>query len=233
MIKVLASGSDGNCYLISTENEILILECGIKYKNILEGLNYDISKVVGCLVSHEHKDHSKSIKSLINKGINVYASRGTISAYFKDEKYMLYRAKPIKAGKAFGIGGFTILPFEIQHDAKEPLGFLIFHKEIGKILFLTDTCYCKYTFKKVNYFLVECNYLKEFMDNALLKKRIYQSHFELQNTIDFLKSCDLSVVKGIMLIHLSSLNADKDYFKKEVERAIGFPVKIAEKWSEM
>lgn len=75
-IKVLASGSSGNCYLLETEKEILILECGIRYKDILKGLNFDLSKVVGCLVSHEHKDHCKAIDKIMNTGIDVYMSAG-------------------------------------------------------------------------------------------------------------------------------------------------------------
>lgn len=69
MIKVLASGSKGNCYLIETSKEILILECGIAWKDIVCKLNFDLSKVVGCLISHEHKDHCKDIKHILNNGI--------------------------------------------------------------------------------------------------------------------------------------------------------------------
>lgn len=54
MFKVLGSGSKGNCYLIETSKEILILEAGLKWKDIVLGLDFDLSKVVGCLISHEH-----------------------------------------------------------------------------------------------------------------------------------------------------------------------------------
>lgn len=79
-LKVLASGSSGNCYLLQLKNETLILECGIRYKQILEGLNFDLEKVVGCLVTHEHKDHSKAITDLNKSGIDVYASKGTFES---------------------------------------------------------------------------------------------------------------------------------------------------------
>ena len=58
MIKVIATGSTGNSYLIEANpNERLLIECGIPYKRILEGLDYNISGIQGCLISHEHKDH--------------------------------------------------------------------------------------------------------------------------------------------------------------------------------
>ncbi|WP_024622121.1 hypothetical protein [Metaclostridioides mangenotii] len=61
-----------------------------------------------------------------------------------------------------------------------------------------------------------------------LRNRIVKSHFELNNVIDFLKSCDLKDLKTLTLLHLSSDNSDRDLFKNEVEKNIGLPVKIAE-----
>ena len=72
VLKVLSSGSKGNCYLLITPNETLIIEAGIRYKDILKGLDFKLDKVVGCLVSHEHKDHSKSIEYLIKNGIDIF-----------------------------------------------------------------------------------------------------------------------------------------------------------------
>ena len=235
MLKVLGSNSKGNCYLLSTSKETLIIECGIKYKDVLKGLDYDLSKVVGCLVTHEHKDHSKSAKDLKSNGINIYMSRGTIKECFKDEESIPHRVFPIKEGRAFGVGRFTILPFNVHHDAEEPLGFLINHKEIGNLLFLTDTYYCDYNFKNLNHILVECNYSKEYIEDETLslRNRIVNSHFELSNVIEFLKASDLSKVKNIMLLHLSSSNADESHFKEEIERNIGMPIEIAKKDKEM
>ena len=236
MLKVLASSSRGNCYILSTSKEQLIIECGIKYKRILEGLNYDISKVVGCLVTHEHLDHAKSVGELADNGIDVYASKGTFDKLFRGD-YKHHRLKIVKSEGVTVIGGFKILPFDVQHDAEEPLGFLIQHEEIGKMLFLTDTYYCKYTFKGLNHILIECNYSKDILDTEgvpnSLRKRIMQSHYELGNAIEFLKSCDLKNIENIMLIHISDVNSNKNAFKEEVEKNIGLPVTIAERGVEI
>lgn len=53
-LEVLASGSKGNCYILSSNSEKLIIEAGISYKKILTGLDFDLSEVVGCLITHEH-----------------------------------------------------------------------------------------------------------------------------------------------------------------------------------
>lgn len=53
--RVICSGSKGNCYILKTEKESLILELGCKWNDILRALNYEIAKVVGVLVSHSHR----------------------------------------------------------------------------------------------------------------------------------------------------------------------------------
>ena len=230
-LKVLASGSKGNCYLLQVKNQILILECGIRYREILKGIDFNLKNVVGCLVTHEHKDHSKSIKQLNMNGIDIYASRGTFESLGIEH----HRAKVIESEKLFKVGNFTIMPFETKHDAKEPLGFLINHKEIGNLLFITDSYYCEYKFNNLNHILIECNYSKNILDENIengvipvsLRNRIVKSHFELNNVIDFLKSNDLSSVKNLLLVHLSSSNANSNYFIQEIAKATGLAMDVA------
>lgn len=237
-LKILASGSSGNCYLIENETEILIIEAGISFKRIQEGINFNIGKVAGCLVTHEHKDHSKAMMDLMKNGIDVYTSKGTIEALGINDSY---RLKQLIAHETVKVGGFTILPFDTQHDAAEPLGFLIQHKNMGKLLFITDSYFCKYKFKGLDHILVECNYKKEILEDnidtgkfpELLRDRIIKSHFELENVKEFLKSSDLSRTKNIILIHMSSQNSDKELFKKEIARATGRPVFIGAKGLEL
>lgn len=55
-MRVINTGSQpGNCYALKSESgEILLLDCGCKYPEILRGISYRISDVSGCLLSHEH-----------------------------------------------------------------------------------------------------------------------------------------------------------------------------------
>lgn len=228
--QTLGSSSKGNCYLIRTSNEVLILECGLQFKKILQSLNFDLSKVAGCLISHEHNDHSKAINEVMSSGINVYASLGTLEAL----SIKGHRAFIVEAKKQFQIGGFTILPFELQHDAAEPLGFLIYHKEFGRLLFATDTFYIKYKFPELNYIAIECNYSGEILNNnireertnSFLKKRLLGSHFSLENVKKFFLANDLSKLKEIKLLHLSDGNSNAKQFKSQIEKLTGVPVSI-------
>lgn len=230
-LKVLGSGSSGNCYLLQGDKETLIIECGISYKEILKGLNFNLSNVVGCLVSHEHKDHCKAVNDLIKNGINVYGSEGTFAGIEFKDITKSHRAKSVKALEQFKIGEFVVLPFDTQHDCNEPLGFVITHKDMGTLLFATDTYYIQYKFKGINHILVECNYSMDILAEKelpkSLKTRVIKSHFEIENVKEFLRATDLSTAKEIMLIHLSDSNSNAVEFKDSIERLTGKPTYVA------
>lgn len=54
LMKCNGSGSSGNGYALIADDEILLLECGVSVKDMLKSIDYATSKVVGCLISHEH-----------------------------------------------------------------------------------------------------------------------------------------------------------------------------------
>ena len=226
-IKVLASGSAGNCYLLETEKETLIIECGIRYKDILKGLNFDLNKVVGCLISHEHGDHSKAINEIMNAGIDVYMSAGTKEGIsFKSPA--THRINIAEHGKRYRIGGFGIVPFVVEHDTKEPLGFLIQHRELGKILFATDTYYLRNTFRDIDHIFIECNYSEDILDEIPpYRARVLKSHMSLETLKETLMAWDLRRVKDITLIHIREGNGEPQRFRKEIEELTGIKTYVA------
>lgn len=232
-LKVIGSGSAGNSYLLETKSEILVIEAGMKFLEIKKALGFDLSKVVGCLVSHEHKDHSKCIADLLNAGISVYASRGTLETLGAVDSF---NSRVLCPGKVVKVGNFDILSFPTEHDAVDPLGFLIRHTECGTVLFATDTYYLKQKFKGLNNILIECNYenesLREKFETGVVVKSLYErllsSHMSLRTCIKMLGVNDLSEVNNIVLVHLSDSNSDAKLFKREVEIATGKKVFVAD-----
>lgn len=232
ILKVIGTGSKGNAYVLENEHEALLIEAGVNIKEIKKAVNFDYSKIVGCIVTHEHLDHAKSMYDVMRLGIDVYSSKGTLkSRNLLNEK----RAHILKSKDSVRIGNFKVLAFDVKHDAAEPLGFLIQHPDCGKTLFLTDTYYCKYTFPGLNNIIIEANYSKEIIDRKFgpdsdkefLRNRILKSHFSLANCKDMLKANDLSRVNNIVLIHLSDSNSDEKQFVKEVYELTGKNVTAA------
>lgn len=230
-LKIIGTGSTGNAYVLENENEALLIECGVRFSEIKTAIDFNLSKVVGCIVSHLHGDHARSIQDVVKSGIDVFALNETL-AHWKIENS--HRAKSIVPKETFKIGGFTILAFDVKHDVP-CLGFLISHFDCGKVLFVTDTYYCKYRFSGLNNIIVEANYSAEIIYKRLgpesgkefLKNRIIQSHFSIENCKGLLAANDLSKVNNIVLIHLSDGNSNEKQFKEEVFELTGKNVSVA------
>ena len=168
-------------------------------------------------------------------GIDVYASGGTFSALNAEKDRRNYRLHSIKAGEQFTLGTWTVLPWEAQHDAAEPLGFLLHSKETrDKLIFATDTYFIPNTFRGLTYIMVECNYDRTLLDRNIsagsvpesLRPRLVRSHFSLDNVRTFLTANDLSTVQRIYLLHVSNQNGDKDAFRRDIEALTGIPVTV-------
>lgn len=226
-LQVIGTGSKGNAYVLRNEDEALLIECGMKIEAIKKALDFDLSKVVGCIVTHEHGDHAKSILDIILLGIDVYATEGTFRRTMFAEKS--HREKVIKDRQKFKIGGFTILPFKVMHDAVEPVGFLINHKDMGNCLFLTDTFYSPFKFANLNQIIIETNFSHENLstDMTFLRNRILNSHLSLENAVEICKVNDMSKVNNIVLIHLSDTNSNEKVFKETMENATGKKITVA------
>lgn len=230
-IEVIASGSAGNCYKVSNEDTTLLIECGIPYKKIQEALNFKTTDIDGVLVSHEHMDHAKACKNLIKAGVNLYMTKGTKEALKLD-------SHRVKWFKNFGdsyfdvdIGSFKIKPFKTVHDAKEPVGFVIYDSlAIEELVFITDTQYSIYSFSP-DYFMLEVNYVREAINkndslHPDLRARIKENHMSLETAINLLERSDLSRLKKIYVMHLSDSNSDAKVIKERLQELTGVDIEI-------
>ena len=233
-LKILGSSSSGNCYVFDNGIEALVVECGISFNEVKKAVDFDISRIVGCLVSHEHGDHTKHVQKFLDAKIDMFMSSGTMSKIGFESYYL---PSILEAGVEKSLCGFRIIPFNIQHDAVEPLGFLIHHPEMGTVLFATDTYYLKYKFGGLNNILIECNYridiLKENIANGRVPKvmsdRTMQSHMSYETCVETLLANDLSAVNNIVLIHLSDGNSNACEFQQGIHEATGKTVHVAKK----
>lgn len=223
-IKTLATGSTGNCYLIDDGKTQLLLELGIRYKEIQQALNYETSKVAAALISHSHKDHCKGVQGALDASMDVYMSQAT-----KDEIGIAHnRIRLFQTKQQFRVGSMVVLPFDVKHDV-ENHGFLIQSESGKRLLFASDTYYVRYKFNDLTHLMIEANYSESILAynenqgyiHPALARRIRASHFSLENVLEFLKANDLSKVEEIHLLHLSSSNSDEEMFKKEVQQTTG------------
>lgn len=233
-VKCLASGSAGNAYAVDDGESVLLLEAGLPAKKILSGFLPLLPRVEGCLITHEHGDHACGAVGLAERGIDLYATEGTFAGM--QGAVPAHRKHEIKINVQFRLGSWLVLPFEVEHDAEEPAGYLLYSLAAQeKLLFATDTYYIPNTFRDLNIVMVECNYSRDLLEEnikagrvpELLKTRLLRSHFSLDNVKGFLAANDLGECRKIYLLHLSGGNSDPERFKREIQELTGIVTEIS------
>ena len=240
-IKTIATGSSGNCYVLTAPNgDQLLLECGIPWKRIAMGMKWDFSRLQGCVISHEHMDHAMAAIHLLSRMIPVFASGGTLAAIGCGDALSAY---PLHSNDEDGIkhvtkaGAFTIMAFSAIHDAAEPLMFVI-KDSVDTLLFATDTQYMPRAFSGLTNIMIEANYDPKIMNENFIqngdvgprRRRVMKTHMSIETLEYWLRECEqnylFSNLKEIHLIHLSRQNSDMREFQDRIETSIGVPVYI-------
>ena len=232
-MRCLGSSSSGNCYLLENDRECLVLEAGLPLREVKKALDFQMSKIVGVLVTHEHGDHFGYIKDYLREGIPIKASFGT---WCKLDIEVDIKDTMVRPGYWYRLGGFSITPFPVVHDAAEPFGYIIRHQEIGALLFASDTEYIRQNFKKLqlNHIMIECNYSQKIIDSRMhqgetvkgLRDRVLQSHMELEACKEFIRQNKTPMLDNVILLHLSDGNSDAKLFQREIQSIVGTGVKV-------
>lgn len=237
------SSSKGNLYTVTAANgRRLLLECGVKWSDALKALNFKLDNIDACLLSHMHNDHSHAIENVMSCGIDVYSSAGTFEALEATGVAHSHRMKPVRAKQRFVIGDtFKVLPFQVEHDAADPFGYVIYEIASKKYLYWSmDTAYIEpdlYTIDEktgkqiripFDIIALELSYEMALLQRQVdtgkidqsLAKRLLTSHTEKQTAMSYLRQyCNLSQCRQIHLLHTSSSRLDRpqavrDFTKK-------------------
>lgn len=226
-LKVIGTGSSGNCYILTdSEGQKFLIEAGLKKDDIIRGADYKLNKVVGGFVSHKHYDHARSLEAIRSYGGNwivPYETLGQTSGLAGQYQVDSF-ANRSREGKWFHSNG----------DGSECpcYGAVIRHKEMGCLLYLTDTELCPWNFRnwKLGYVLIECDYQDEYVEDGQAKAHhVFGGHMELKTVIDFVKANQTENLKKVIICHMSGSNAEPQEMKEKIEAATGVPVEIAEK----
>lgn len=175
--------------------------------------------------SHPPLDHSKSVKDFRQMGIPIYG--------------LYSKAVPMRTMK---IGEFNVKPFDLTtidgnwthtHANGEPCpiyGFLITHKEMRRMLYITDTELIKWRFKDINHILLGVNYDKDLIDrdNTVKANHVFRGHLSIDTACEFVNANYSDSLQNVIMCHLSSENADSDSFIEKMKKvACGANVDVA------
>lgn len=226
LMKCNGSGSSGNGYALIEDDQILIIECGVSEKEMIKSIDYQTSKVVGCLLSHGHGDHAKHIADYMKYGIKMYSSDNVacdIEEVYGEKINGLQRMKQVM------IGEFSVIPFSVLHNDTECDGFLIMHEKFGSLLFITDAEYNPYDFSgiNINHLMVECNYSEDYLTkDAENYGHVLRGHMELQTCKRLIQSINSPSLRSVGLLHLSGGNSDAGRFIREISELVDCDVNV-------
>ena len=237
LLKCAGTGSKGNSYaLVADCGEILLIECGVKWSETMKMIDYQTSRVAGCICSHAHSDHLRSYKDCLHYGIPIYTNDETAEHFeiISGEKMI---GKPERI--PFEMGSFHVTGFYLPHTTRDKdTGALIPCPNFGyliqcgdeKLLYMTDWEYCSYVFKKqrINYMVLECNHMDNLMDSSSANYiHALKGHSSLSVVKSFVEVNKTPDLRNVILCHLSSENADPETMQKEVQSVAGKWVSVS------
>ena len=218
-IRVLASGSKGNCTYVGAGSGALLIDCGLSVREALSRIQAaggDPALVRAILVTHEHADHLHGVAAMARRlGVPVYGTGGTLlslaPAAGGRRPVRLVRTSP---GEVAGIDGFTVEPFATSHDAREPCGFTL---RCGDLRFTSCTDSGVISddilgrLRASDAILLESNHCPEMLRTGpypeVLKRRIRSRHGHLSNPAAAVCLRALADDAGAVILgHLSEIN---------------------------
>lgn len=217
-ITALGSGSSGNSFVVHSAGGNILIDAGFSRKELIRRMvevNVDPASIQAVLLSHEHDDHLKGCRIFCDQfKIPLCISFETWNYLRQQKKDKLpVNIHQFAAGDKFELAGMTILPFTVQHDAIDPVGFVIQSRD-KQIGFASDlgavNALAKLRLNDCDILILESNYDLDMLrcsDRQIhLKRRIAGPHGHLNNldAIESLNDLLTERTKVLMLVHASS-----------------------------
>ena len=231
------SGSSGNCSLLYTDTEGIVIDAGVGVRTLKKHLkSYGLSLfgAMGILVTHDHADHVRSVGCLSHDyNLPVYATKGVHDGINKNwsvrRKVEPDLVRVVEKNTPFTVGSFHITPFGVPHDSTDNVGYEIKYDDITFVL-MTDighlTDEMKHYISIANYLVIEADYEEQMLETGPypqhLKERIagpygHQSNIECANA---LAENATPTLRHVWLCHLSDENNHPDLAEKTVKQIL-------------
>ena len=245
LLKCAGTGSKGNSYaLVAESGEILLIECGVKWLETIKMIDYQTSKIVGCICSHAHSDHLRSYKDCLHYGIPIYTNDET-AEHFEIISGERMIGKPERI--PFEVGNFRIVGFYVPHDTCPCYAYIINHPECGNIIYATDMSRIAqvdenyrlkmvdgkpidWSFKSLHlsHMIIEANYdFSDFADiDEFKRSHVGFGHHSLQCCKRFVEENKTPDLRSVMLVHLSK-DTDEENIRSQVQSVAGKWVNVA------
>jgi phosphoribosyl 1,2-cyclic phosphodiesterase len=200
----LASGSKGNCFVVQTNQSIVVIDCGSTKKHLINSftkIDINYTQVDALLITHGHIDHVSQVK--------MFAGVPTFSPIPINNGHGYQQVVPFAS---FHINELTITPIPLSHDSEVTVGYIL-EDAYEKLVYITDTGYVKSTLipmvKDAQYIILESNHDPEMLMISRrphgIKSRILSDngHLSNQSCAEVLGKIVSLKTKEVVLAHLS------------------------------
>lgn len=218
-LKCIGTGSTGNCFLLDVDGKILLLDAGVSIREIKAALDFDFSNVIGAVVTHHHKDHSKAVDDLRRMGVFVYTPYEELVPH------------------DFGDITITVVPLRDKEDkwlhtngdgTECPIfGYIIDHCG-DRLAYFTDFLYLPYTFRSwaINTLLIACNHEDDAeYESEAQSYHSHLGHSNLSTVAELIKVNQTASLNQVILCHLSQM-ANGDLMREKVLSTVSPGVRV-------
>lgn len=216
---VLGSGSGGNAVVVEADGVRVLIDAGFSCRELerrMKEVGIDPKSITALLLTHEHDDHIRGAARFAGKHqLPVYATRGTIAGT-ELPGHVMARVESIESGRPVEVGCFSVEPFLIPHDAREPVGFVL-QDRWGRRLGLAADLGCRSQLAwgrlvDLDLLILETNHDLEMLRSGPypwpLKQRVAGRHGHLSNVdaSEGLPELLSERLRMVVLYHLSRTN---------------------------
>jgi phosphoribosyl 1,2-cyclic phosphodiesterase len=230
---ILASGSKGNAIYLESSNSKLLIDAGLSASEIARRMSVigrSPKELDAILVTHEHADHIRGVGVLARKwNISVHVSEQTLTSV-ANKLGMLPKVTLFESGSPFKINDLLIRPFEVTHDAANPVNFIIDNYTVN-IGIATDLGYAstvvRENLKECTVLILETNHDPDMLEQGPypwpIKQRIRSKYGHLSNEegAKLLVEVLHSGLQQVCLAHLSETNNNPYTALSTVRRILG------------
>ncbi|HEX4952545.1 MAG TPA: MBL fold metallo-hydrolase [Thermoanaerobaculia bacterium] len=218
-VVVLGSGSGGNAVIVECGSDRLLIDAGFSCRELerrlaLRGLA--ARDVAAAFLTHEHEDHCRGIdRFCARSGAPLYLTSGTAEAVTLSDPTRR-RTRIVRSGQSYEVAGFVVEPFQIPHDAREPVGLTVedrWGRRVGLVADLGSRSQLAWArLLDLDLLVIEANHDLDMLRNGpypwALKQRVAGRHGHLSNadaaegTVELLSDR----LQRVVLYHLSRTN---------------------------
>ncbi|MFR0672389.1 MBL fold metallo-hydrolase [Enterobacterales bacterium AW_CKDN230030176-1A_HGKHYDSX7] len=212
---VLGSGSQGNGTLIASGDTYILVDCGFSLRETerrLALLGVSAAQLSAVLVTHEHADHVHGVGLLSRRyNVPVYLSQGTLRGLRKPVEVRGFLA----CGQSLEIGALRVSAARVEHDALEPLQYVISdgQRRFGMLTDLgTYDGWLLDRYQDLDALLIESNHCRDMLARGhypyFLKQRVGGNlgHLNNHQAANLVAELGWQDLQHLVLAHLSSKN---------------------------